>query len=209
MTGGQDRAAAVRRLALAAAVRSERVRQVMASTATPRLKAGALQHAGRRLLPRSPALWPGCLIPNPLVSAGDGPLVRLDAILAGRAAVLTAREPGPELEGFCRRHGLVLVRITAAAPGTGAPAPAGAGLAAGWTDIRLAADEPAHGLHMLAASPALTVIVRPDRVIAAVASRSRLPQLPWHVPATVALGSTKTARLPGHPNPAHPFPPAS
>ena len=43
MTGGQDRAAAVRRIALAAAVRSDRIRQAMASTATPRLKTGALQ----------------------------------------------------------------------------------------------------------------------------------------------------------------------
>ena len=43
MTGGQDRAAAVRRIALAAAVRSERVREAIASTATPSLKAGALQ----------------------------------------------------------------------------------------------------------------------------------------------------------------------
>jgi 3-(3-hydroxy-phenyl)propionate hydroxylase len=208
MTGGQDRAAAVRRIALAAAVRSKRVRQAMASTATPRLKTGALQHAGR-LLPRSPAaLRPGGLIPNPLVCAGDGAPVRLDAILAGRAAVLTARRPGPELAGFCRRHGLVLVRIGTAAPGTGTPAPAGAGPAAGWTDIRLAAGEPSHGLHLLATSPALTVIVRPDRVIAAVASRSRRPQLPWPGPATVTCGSPATARPSGHPEPVHPFPPA-
>ena len=41
MTGGQDRAAAVRRIALAAAVRSERIRDAIASTATPRLTAGA------------------------------------------------------------------------------------------------------------------------------------------------------------------------
>ena len=47
MTGGQDRAAAVRRIALAAAVRSKHVRQAMASTATPRLKAGALQPVQR------------------------------------------------------------------------------------------------------------------------------------------------------------------
>jgi 3-(3-hydroxy-phenyl)propionate hydroxylase len=86
MTGGQDRAAAVRRIALAAAVRSDRVRRAVASTATPRLKAGALQPAQRRLLPaRVPAsLRVGGLIPNPLVSAGDGPPVRLDMILAGR-----------------------------------------------------------------------------------------------------------------------------
>ena len=115
MTGGQDRAAAVRRVALAAAVRSEHVRQAMASTATPRLKAGAL-HPASRLLPFGipAALRPGGLIPNPLVSAGDGPQARLDTVLAGRAAVLTARRPGPALAGFCRRHGLVLIRITSA-----------------------------------------------------------------------------------------------
>ena len=95
MTGGQDRAAAVRRIALAAAVRSERVCQAMGSTATPRLKAGALQRPPRRLILSGipAALRTGGLIPNPLVSAGDGPPVRLDAILAGRTAVLTARRP--------------------------------------------------------------------------------------------------------------------
>src|SRR5580704_12984673 len=86
MTGGQDRAAAIRRIALAAAVRSNRIRQAMASTATPRLKAGALQHAPRHPHPAGipAALRPGGLIPNPLVSTGDGPPVRLDTILAGR-----------------------------------------------------------------------------------------------------------------------------
>ena len=55
MTGGQDRAAAVRRIALAAAVRSERICQAMGSTATPRLKAGALQRArGASCPPASP-----------------------------------------------------------------------------------------------------------------------------------------------------------
>ena len=48
MTGGQDRAAAVRRVALAAAVRVAPVREAIASTATPRLKAGALQHGAGR-----------------------------------------------------------------------------------------------------------------------------------------------------------------
>ena len=51
MTGGQDRAAAVRRIALAAAVRSDRISEFMGSTATPRLKTGALQPAPRRFLP--------------------------------------------------------------------------------------------------------------------------------------------------------------
>ena len=127
MTGGQDRAAAVRRIALAAAVRSDRICQAMGSTATPRLKAGALQHAPRRLLPSGipAALRIGGLIPNPLVSTGDGPPVRLDTILAGRTAVLTARRPDAGLVDFCRRHGLVLVRISSTHP-AGTPGRPGA-----------------------------------------------------------------------------------
>ena len=105
MTGGQDRAAAVRRIALAAAVRSERIRGAIASTATPRLKTGALHHPPRRFLPPYlPAgLRPGGLIPNPLVSTSGGALVRLDTVLAGRTAVLTARRPNAHLAVFCRQ----------------------------------------------------------------------------------------------------------
>src|SRR5207342_1403134 len=103
MTGGQDRAAAVRRIALAAAVRSERVCQAMGSTATPRLKTGALQPAPRRPFGSGipAALRTGGLIPNPLVHTGNGTPTRLDAILAGRAAVLTARRPDPALTEVC------------------------------------------------------------------------------------------------------------
>ena len=138
MTGGQDRAAAVRRIALAAAVRSERVREAMGSTATPRLKTGALARTPRRRRVRMPAaLRPGGLIPNPLVSVGDSPPVRLDTILAGRTAVLTARRPDAELAGFCHRHGLVLVRISA--PGTRPPGKRGT-TDADWIDVRLADD---------------------------------------------------------------------
>ena len=67
MTGGQDRAAAVRRIALAAAVRSDRICQAMGSTATPRLAAGALQPSPRRFLPSGipPALRAGRPDPQP------------------------------------------------------------------------------------------------------------------------------------------------
>jgi hypothetical protein len=163
----------------------------MGSTATPRLAAGALQPSPRRFLPSGnpPALRVGGLIPNPLVSAGDGPPVRLDAILAGRPAVLTARRPDAGLAGFCRRHGLVLARISAS--GTGTPPGPGAEQDAGWIDVRLAGDAALAGLRVLVADPALTVLVRPDRVVAAVGTRSRLPRLPWYIPA--AAGTERPA----------------
>ena len=206
MTGGQDRAAAVRRIALAAAVRSEHVRQAMASTATPRLKTGALRRPPRRLLPsRIPsALRPGGLIPNPLVSAGDSTPARLDAILAGRTAVLTARTPDPALTGFCRRRGLVLVRISST-PGVRAPEGPGTREDAWWTDVRLADDGPTGGLQALTADPALTVIIRPDRVVAAAEPFGRLPRLPWHIAATAARGYPATAHPHAHTDPAGPL----
>jgi 3-(3-hydroxy-phenyl)propionate hydroxylase len=207
MTGGQDRAAAARRIALAAAVRSERICEFMGSTATPRLKAGALRHAPRRLLPSGipAALRIGSLIPNPLVTAGDGTPVRLDTVLAGRTAVLTARRPDAELADYCRSHGLVLVRISSS-PGTHIPGGPGTKQDAGWTDIRLAADAPPAVMRALTANPALTVIVRPDRVIAAAESRDRLPRLPWNVPATAVPGYPATAPPPAQTKPAGPLP---
>jgi 3-(3-hydroxy-phenyl)propionate hydroxylase len=201
MTGGQDQAAAVRRIALAAAVRSDRVSEFMGATATPRLKTGALQHAPRRPFgPGIPApLRPGGLFPNPLVTAGDGPPARLDTILAGRTAVLTTRCPDAGLAGFCRRRGLVLARISA--PGTEPPSTQ---QDAGWIDVRLAGDAAPAGLRALIADPALTVLVRPDRVVAAVGTRSRLPRLPWHIPAAAGPERPATAPPAAHPEPAPP-----
>ena len=209
MTGGQDRTAAIRRIALAAAVRSERVRQAMGSTATPRLKTGALQRTPRHLPPAGipAALRPGGLIPNPLVSTGDAQPVRLDTILAGRTAVLTARRPDAGLADFCRQHGLALVRISSTS-GPGTPARPGAEEDADWIEIRLAGDAPPAGMRALAANPALTVVVRPDRVVAAVEPRYRLPLIPWPVPATAVHDSPATARPPAHPDPAGPLPAA-
>ena len=204
MTGGQDRAAAVRRIALAAAVRSDRICQAMGSTATPRLKAAARQPSPRRFLPSGipPALRVGGLIANPLVSAGDGAPVRLDAILAGRPAVLTARRPDAGLADFCRRHGLILARISS--PGTGTSLGPGGQQDAGWIDIRLASAAAPASLRALGADPALTVLVRPDRVVAAVGTRSRLPRLPWYIPASAGPGRPATAPPAANPESALP-----
>jgi len=75
MTGGQDRAAAIRRIALAAAVRSDSICQAMGSTATPRLKAGALQRPPRRMILSGipSALRIGGLFPNPGVRRRRSP----------------------------------------------------------------------------------------------------------------------------------------
>jgi hypothetical protein len=102
--------------------------------------------------------------------------------------VLTARRPDAGLAEFCRLHGLALARITAL--GTEPP---GTQPDAGWIDVRLTGDAPPAGLRALTADPALTVLVRPDRVVAAVGTRSWPPRLPWNVPATAG---------PEHPAPA-------
>jgi 3-(3-hydroxy-phenyl)propionate hydroxylase len=202
MTGGQDRAAAVRRVALAAAVRSARVREAIASTATPRLKTGALAPA-RRLPGRADAAAAiGSLIPNPLVTGGDGPVVRLDCVLRGRTAVLTSRQPSPELVDFCRKNGLLLVRIGGPA-GTGIPPGSAASAGTGWTDVRLADDrEPSGVLRALIRNPGLTVLVRPDRVVAAVGGKDQLPRLPWSIPAARGERSRLIPSRPRVPRPA-------
>jgi 3-(3-hydroxy-phenyl)propionate hydroxylase len=165
MTGGQDRAAAVRRLLLSAAVRSDRIRERLASTATPPLRAGALH----RTLKPSRALRVGALIPNPLLCLADGKQVRLDDVLDGNPALLTARRPEPRLLALCHRHGITPVRITADP------------VDAAWVEASLAPSRTTR-LQGLADDPSLTVLVRPDRVIAAVSTRSQPPRLPWTVP---------------------------
>ena len=183
MTGGQDRAAAVRRAALAAAVRVAPLREAIASTATPRLKAGALQPGTGR--PGTRGIRAGSLIPNPLVGVTAAEPVRLDAVLAGRTAVLTAREPDQLLVGFCDRYGLSLLRVRLGSVPDDNSAPLRAApirvCGARWTDIRLAAGDLVGLMRALIADHGLSVLVRPDRVIAGVASGCRLPEVPWPI----------------------------
>ena len=110
----------------------------MGSTATPRLKAGALQRPPRRLILSGipSALRIGGLIPNPLVSAGDGPPVRLDAILAGRTAVLTARRP--DAGWWTSAAGTASSWSGSAAHTPPEHRPARRGPRRGWIDVRLA-----------------------------------------------------------------------
>jgi len=201
MTGGQDRAATVRQIALAAAVRSARIRDAIASTQTPRLKAGALRPPPRRICGRSrPRVTRiGGLIPNPLVSAGNGEPARLDALLRGRAAVLTSGPPSAGLVDLCRRQRLLLVQVNALVAGVPGQAPAPGGeVGPGWVEASPAGDSGGAALRALIAAPGVSVLVRPDRVVADVAAPSRLPRLPWTVPAAAAPAPGRT-----RPNPSN------
>ena len=203
MTGGQDRAAAARRIALAAAVRSDRICQAMGATATPRLKAGALQPSPRR--PFGPR--------HPRPAAARRPVPQPAGVRRRRPAGPAGRHPGRTRRradhpvprrrpgGFCRRHGLVLARIS-----TPETEPPGTERGVGWIDVRLAGDAPPAGLRALVADPALTVLIRPDRVVAAVGTRSRRPRLPWYIPAAAGPEHSATASPAAQPESASPVP---
>jgi hypothetical protein len=150
---------------------------------------------------------PGGLIANPLVSiradvpmgdgtsAGEDAPVRLDAVLRGRTAVLTAGQLSAELVDLCRRHRLLLVKVSDAG-GSAPRGAAGAPVAGGWAEVCLDDGGGAACFQALTRGPGLTIIVRPDRVIAAVATGGRLPRLPWSVPgAPVPRASQMIPRL--------------
>jgi hypothetical protein len=90
---------------------------------------------------------------------------------------------------------VALVRIG----GIGTPARASADPDADWIDVRLADDGGPAALTVLLSNPALTVIVRPDRVVATVEPKYRLPRLPWPVPASALCGCAETAHPFVHP----------
>jgi 3-(3-hydroxy-phenyl)propionate hydroxylase len=185
MTGGQDGAAVVRRFALAAAVRTPRLRARIAASETPRLTSGAMQRrsAIQRIAIGTPSLKVGGLVPNVEVRTADDTRVRLDDLLAGRAALLTSRQPEPQLEAGCERLGLLLVRIRPSQP-----AAVSLHRDPGYVDVAVVGDagrlQPVFGGRT-------AVLLRPDGVVAAVTRRS-LPRLPWDEgapsPSTVAYG---------------------
>ena len=203
MTGGQDRAASVRRIALAAAVRSTRIRDAIASTQTPRLRTGALQQTPWQILRvrRSGTPRIGSLIPNPLITFDDGPPARLDTVLGGRTAVLTTGQPSAELVSLCHRNGLLLVQFSGP-HGAGNRQGPGAPATNRWIHARLAGDPEPSALRALTGNPALTVLIRPDRVVAATGTQAAPPRLPWSVPASPLPPSAW--RSPSPPNVTNP-----
>jgi hypothetical protein len=121
----------------------------------------------------------------------------LDDVVRGRTAVLTARLPDPDLVQACRRDGLLLVHVgpgdvlTEAGPQAVAPRST-TGLVddPNRLDVRLAGPDGGSGLGALLRNPRLAVLVRPDRVVAAVDTAGGSPRVPWSVrPAYVAVPS--------------------
>jgi 3-(3-hydroxy-phenyl)propionate hydroxylase len=192
MTGGQDRAAVLRRLALAAVVRSARVCDAIISTQTPRLRAGALQQSPWRLFRRRgpEAGWIGRLVPNPLVTAADDRPVRLDAALRGRTAVLTAGRPSADLADLCRRDHLLLVTISDS-PQSGGQRQSPARETGDGVELRLTSTRSSGFLADLLRNPACTILVRPDRVIAAAGLGAQPLRVPW----SIRSGQQQTADL--------------
>jgi len=84
LTGGQDRAAIIRRIALAGLCRAPGFSTAVAESASPRLTGSALLDR-RRLSPRDPA---GRLCPQPAITVGPDE-ARLDALLGDGWALLT------------------------------------------------------------------------------------------------------------------------
>jgi hypothetical protein len=124
--------------------------------------------------------WPGSVATQWVPDPGDYTccVAWTYADLAGTVTQIA----NAELVDLCRRHRLLLVKISDTA-GSAPRAAAGAPAAGGWAEVCLDGDSGGACFQALIRGPGLTIIVRPDRVIAAVATRGRLPRLPWSVPA--------------------------
>ncbi|MEU8825189.1 bifunctional 3-(3-hydroxy-phenyl)propionate/3-hydroxycinnamic acid hydroxylase [Streptomyces sp. NPDC048636] len=100
MTGGQDRAAAVRRTALAAVCRIPGLTARVSAHHTPPLTPGPLtrrKRPGRGLA--------GTLCPQPWITATDGHRGRLDDALGDGFAVLSAEPPAPSVRAVAEALG--------------------------------------------------------------------------------------------------------
>jgi 3-(3-hydroxy-phenyl)propionate hydroxylase len=95
MTGGQDRAAALRRFLFARMVRFPRMKTAMLRSVAPRLRRGPLV-AGPALSPRRRGLA-GTLMPQPLLTV-DGTGQRLDDLVGPGFAIVTRDPLSPALD---------------------------------------------------------------------------------------------------------------
>lgn len=185
MTGGQDRAATVRRVALAGLCRLPGFATVTQRTLSPRLDRGTLV----RRAPLLPTGLAGCLLPQPWVTVSSaraqpddgrtvpsesggrppkeggtvrpegGERVRLDEVLGDGFAVVARSPVGARLVELARRLDARIVAVTHVAD------------AGGVADVVLGSDG---GLgRWMRRGRAGAVLVRPDRTVLAVARPGR------------------------------------
>ena len=152
MTGGQDGAALVRKVALAAVCRMGDVGSRILDEPSPRFTAGPLVAPARRGLT-------GGLCPQPWVRV-DGGRRRLDDVLGDGFAVLTLDAPGTILQDVARQRGLRLIRVAT----DDSPVMATSG-------VTVIVDDEGALAGWLASRRVRAVAVRPDRVVA---TQSRL-----------------------------------
>jgi 3-(3-hydroxy-phenyl)propionate hydroxylase len=154
MTGGQDRAAALRQLVLNGFCRLPGATALILNRAGPPLTPGPLVLRGGRLprwswvLPprrfRDPA---GAMVPQPWVTTTSGSH-RLDDVLGRGFAILVAGPVGPELARLSAAWGIALFQL-------GGPWQAPAGVRIESAELR----------HWMAARRVAAVLLRPDRVV--------------------------------------------
>ncbi|MGW9030554.1 bifunctional 3-(3-hydroxy-phenyl)propionate/3-hydroxycinnamic acid hydroxylase MhpA [Streptomyces sp. NPDC055722] len=107
MTGGQDRAAALRRALVGAACRIPGVTATVSRDLSPALTAGPLVRCRPRLVGRMLA---GTFCPQPWVIV-DGRRVRLDDVLGDSFAVLTTVPPTPQVTAVAAALGAPTIRV--------------------------------------------------------------------------------------------------
>ncbi|MEU6653721.1 bifunctional 3-(3-hydroxy-phenyl)propionate/3-hydroxycinnamic acid hydroxylase [Streptomyces sp. NPDC046900] len=107
MTGGQDRAAALRRALVGAACRIPGVTATVSRDLSPALTVGPLVRCRPRLIGRVLA---GTFCPQPWVIV-DGRRVRLDDVLGDSFTVLTTVPPTPQVTAVAAALGAPVIRV--------------------------------------------------------------------------------------------------
>jgi 3-(3-hydroxy-phenyl)propionate hydroxylase len=175
MTGGQDRAATIRRLSLAAGCRIPGVTGLILKTTSPRLGAGPLV---RRLSPSERVTRPdpdlaGTLCPQPWVWLGAGGepggagrrhRLRLDDVLGASFALLVDGPVDAQSAALAERLDARLVQLCV----SNAPARPGAPIMIEAPELR----------RWMAGSRVRTVLLRPDRVVLATSPSARSGRRP-------------------------------
>lgn len=153
MTGGQDAAAGVRRVAFAVAAKIPGASDKVLDTTPPRFPdTGAIRRLSRR------DKLTGSQIPQPVVRVG-GSRVRLDEVTGVDHAVLVVGAPDPALTAAARACGVTLLRVLSG----GEVAPTG-------TEYPVVVDEDGTLLRWFARGRAGAVLVRPDHAVQACGS---------------------------------------